>query len=159
MVKVGINGFGRIGRCVLRACAKKGVEVSNQRRDINVQIYYRPVCIDTEMQCNSCLAGGGHQRSIYQPRIHGLHAKIRLYAWEISWGNLCYGLLSGGCGWIFSFYFEVSDGVYTLSCRSKDRSHARKRSKENSVEEVLRWLCHRSHRRFYDKREGRRKFY
>ena len=28
MAKVGINGFGRIGRLVLRACIEKGTEVN-----------------------------------------------------------------------------------------------------------------------------------
>jgi glyceraldehyde 3-phosphate dehydrogenase len=31
MAKIGINGFGRIGRLVLRAALEKGAEVSNSQ--------------------------------------------------------------------------------------------------------------------------------
>lgn len=44
MAKVGINGFGRIGRLVLRACLEKGTEVKNYLSDFVKQMIIVFLC-------------------------------------------------------------------------------------------------------------------
>jgi hypothetical protein len=75
MSKIGINGFGRIGRLVLRAAISKGAEVGYYTRNMfsgirSFILFWLSLIIDFN------LAGCRCERSLHFFGLHGVHVQI-----------------------------------------------------------------------------------
>ena len=68
-IKIGINGFGRIGRLVLRCALEKGLKVVAINGKQSVPFMYSK---------ENFLS-----RSVHSGGLHGLHVQIRLNSWTL----------------------------------------------------------------------------
>lgn len=75
MSKIGINGFGRIGRLVLRASLERGGQV-RWKESCDPQVDRVTLALLIRILCQP---GRRHQWPLHRSRLHGLHVQVWLH--------------------------------------------------------------------------------